>query len=355
MEYRIKQIAKYFLIAMPVVFLAAACNKQVTTFEDCVKINGMIKTLPAQCEYKGQVFIEKTQSPGLRQTKSADEMANWKTYKNTKFGFEFKYPAGTNLERSIDAKTSGPATEEYVNFVGTFMQIDYSNAFGNCSALLSDSAIRNCLISTKGLTTKDLANDILTPVTIGAEHAVRLEVTLVPPPKAGWDIAPVGYIYYVSHGAANLQISTGDSLANRNMAEKILFTFKFTNAATSDWKIYKNTDFGFEVTLTDAWKGYKVELQPISSNIGSATLVFKVPTKSKNYGDGLGYAEPMIISVLNMKYWNKLQSEDGPKPEFLGKNSTYVFAYSFWQDPPTDLINVNLDLNKVVSSFKFTK
>src|SRR3989344_3952204 len=92
------------------------------------------------------------------------------------------------------------------------------------------------------------------------------------------------------------------------------------------WKIYRNEEYGFKITFTDAWKGYEVELQPMSSNFGAGTVIFKLPT-TKNYGDGSGYAEPLKIYVYSYEYWDKLQKEEGSKPGLLGKNSDSVFAY----------------------------
>ncbi|MDO8492554.1 MAG: hypothetical protein Q7S34_02875 [bacterium] len=126
----------------------------------------------------------------------------------------------------------------------------------------------------------------------------------------------------------------------------------------SSWKTYTNIEYGFQLIFTDAWRGYKVKLQEISSNFGAGTLAFRVPTKSKIYVDEFGqdgYATVLKISILNPEYWASLQNEEGPKPTFLARNSNYVFTYSLWQDPPEDLLNVDFEWSKVTSSFKFAK
>ncbi|HYV33481.1 MAG TPA: hypothetical protein VE973_01370 [Candidatus Limnocylindria bacterium] len=134
------------------------------------------------------------------------------------------------------------------------------------------------------------------------------------------------------------------------------FSFLSSTSSSQDWKTYANSGLGFQLTLTDAWKGYKVEMQTMSSNFGSGTLLFKVPTKDKKYEDGSGWATLMKISVYNPDYWKILQQGDGPKPQLLGKDKYgFAFAADFWQDPPTDLQNVNFDFNKVTASFKLTK
>lgn len=122
----------------------------------------------------------------------------------------------------------------------------------------------------------------------------------------------------------------------------------------TDWKTYRNEEYGFEITFTDAWKGYQVESQPMGSNFGAGTLVFKILT-TKNYGDGSGYAKPLKIYIYNHEYWSKLQKENGPKPGFLGRTQEYVFAYSTWQDPPAEFVGKDFGFDKVVASFKLDK
>ena len=118
---------------------------------------------------------------------------------------------------------------------------------------------------------------------------------------------------------------------------------------------YVNNDYNFQLTLNSAWKGYKVEVESLSSNLGDASLVFKVPTKSVNYGDGSGFATPFVVMIIQPAYWERIQSEDGPKPEYLGKSSNgLIYVYSTWQDPPTDFINNDLEINKVAASFTLT-
>ena len=132
--------------------------------------------------------------------------------------------------------------------------------------------------------------------------------------------------------------------------------FKDNLKTTSENIVYTNSDYNFQLTLNSAWSGYKVDLETMSSNFGAGSLVFRVPTKSKNYSDGSGFANPLTISILQPEYWDKIQKNDGLKPWFLGKSRDgWVFVYYIWQDPPTDLVNVNLGINDVVRSFKFTK
>lgn len=121
---------------------------------------------------------------------------------------------------------------------------------------------------------------------------------------------------------------------------------------------YVNSDYNFQLTLPVSWKGYKTEIVEMSSNFGSGSILFRVPTTSTTWTDehgNDGYATVMRIHVFNSSYWDKLQSEEGPKPGFLGKNGDLVYAYSFWQDTPDDWTNKGFTSQEIVSTFEFLR
>jgi hypothetical protein len=127
-----------------------------------------------------------------------------------------------------------------------------------------------------------------------------------------------------------------------------------TPAQTTDWHTYINTQFGFQLSFTDAWKGYRVKFQ----QPGGYTLVFAVPKEDKNYTDGFadaGYATEMKIEVIPLAQWNAIDPKTyGPLPSLLGQDSAYVFAYSIppARLQPLDLKNVDFGIPQIVSSFK---
>lgn len=127
-----------------------------------------------------------------------------------------------------------------------------------------------------------------------------------------------------------------------------------TASATTDWKTYKNDQYGFSVTLTDNWQHYRYEEE--LPNDGSAVVWFRfyIPTTDKNWSDALsGYANPFVISVYTKAQWAAVDM-NAPHDVYIGENAKYVIAYSSWQACPTDLCDVinSAELNKIKASIK---
>jgi len=127
-------------------------------------------------------------------------------------------------------------------------------------------------------------------------------------------------------------------------------------AETANWKVYNNTEYGFQLTFTEAWKGYKVEKESDRSLAMTRYLLFKVPTSDSSYGDLSGYATRLSIGIFPLSEWKQLHTERNSRiPDVVAQNETYVFVYSSWQDPPKDLREVNFELQKVISTFKLNQ
>jgi len=129
-----------------------------------------------------------------------------------------------------------------------------------------------------------------------------------------------------------------------------------TQEASADWKIYKNTKYGFQLTLDDDWKGYQVSEEKEGNVI---LLRFYIPTTSSKWQNPYkeGYAAPFVISVYTPNEWDKIQSEGGESPLYINKNSQYVFGYLMWQDCPEDLCDkiTPQEIKNIISTFKFIK
>lgn len=123
-----------------------------------------------------------------------------------------------------------------------------------------------------------------------------------------------------------------------------------TNIETADWKIYKNEEYGFEMTLTDVLKGYRVVEK---QNAESVSLRFEIPISSE-YNNS-GWWDLFLIAVYTKDGWEKIQKEEGPQPEFIAENDSYVFGYARGHDVPKDFTNVDIGFPKIISSFKLIK
>ncbi len=125
------------------------------------------------------------------------------------------------------------------------------------------------------------------------------------------------------------------------------------------WQTYQNEKFGFELTLTDAWKGYKVFSSEGSQGVGSATfLQFAVPTVDKTKcvmqvtDEVCGYVAPFSIMVVN-KDKSNVSTVDGKITE--DKDRVYYYStYTHFNALPEDVSKINFEIPKILSTFKFT-
>lgn len=123
---------------------------------------------------------------------------------------------------------------------------------------------------------------------------------------------------------------------------------------TADWKVVKNTKYGYQVTLTDAWKGYKWEEVPGTTGL-TETISYYTPTTDatvkENTTLGGKYAKIFNIIVFTPEQWT---TADQTKNKYINKNDKYIFAYTTETVAATDLTKVDFKVTDVIASFKFT-
>ena len=113
---------------------------------------------------------------------------------------------------------------------------------------------------------------------------------------------------------------------------------------------YKNTQFGFQLTLPVGWDNYKsfVNNNPTDKNV-VAYVYIDLPTSNKNWpGDGnlKGYASMLAVTVRSIDGYNAAVKtcKTQPDPSCPGtnilstKSSKYMFEITGPQAMPDDLI-----------------
>lgn len=92
--------------------------------------------------------------------------------------------------------------------------------------------------------------------------------------------------------------------------------------------VYTNSTYNFTLTLPQTWEGYITRNRTVDwGTFGTSDSV------------DFGFADQdslFNISVHAKDQWQQIQSEEGPKPTYLGENSQYVFAYLPAQDVTND-------------------
>lgn len=127
-------------------------------------------------------------------------------------------------------------------------------------------------------------------------------------------------------------------------------------SGTANWPTYTNTDAGFQLSFTDAWKGYGTSFEPGFKDFMAGTVKFYVPVTPKAWNDAL-CSEIFDIIVYRPSYWDKSFAENGvseDEPRVIIRTSDWVYTY-VQNTPTSDKKAVFDDLPKIISSFKLTK
>ena len=148
-------------------------------------------------------------------------------------------------------------------------------------------------------------------------------------------------------------VLVGAALYFQSVPKNTQSTANTSVAETSDWKTYINKEYGFQLTLTGAWKGYRVRKE-INPN-GITILEFEVPIKDKEYGMGTGFAPPFLMAVYAKNQWGMVPKEGEPGgSDRMSKSDIYIFTFSGgWTDsPPEELKDVDFHIADLMTSFK---
>ena len=242
---------------------------------------------------------------------SEKELSNYLINENVEFNLEFKNP----LDRELKFKIKLDDFEEYNDFQSVILKPNEIKIVQYIYK--SDDNLRN-------KREKDDTLDLVIINNFANEENYK---------KYYWDEA-----------------NDLDSSGTMIYIDKFIRLDDYMELDVSNWKIYQNEEFGFEMTLTDIWDGYKTITE---SDTTHTYIKFQIPIEDTNYGNKDGYVTPFIISVYSISKWQKLQQEEGLKPKYIAQNNINVFTYSIWQDAPLDLLGKNMGFNQIFSTFKF--
>jgi hypothetical protein len=116
--------------------------------------------------------------------------------------------------------------------------------------------------------------------------------------------------------------------------------------------IYKNTDYGFEITFPVAWSGYKIFKK---DNTDSITLYVAIPTTDKNWVESVpvekGYASLFAFGIYTKEKWEIAKNEE-MKPTYLGEKGNYAITWSSGQATPTDQTARFSEIKSIINTFK---
>jgi hypothetical protein len=120
--------------------------------------------------------------------------------------------------------------------------------------------------------------------------------------------------------------------------------------------IYKNTDYGFQITFPEAWMTYK--LIPTKAETGvTAGYYVALATTDTTYTDSSGekgYDSLFAISIYTKAQWTTASAEEGPKPTLAVQNDKYVIAYSLPNGiPAKDMTERAKEAKSVITTLKF--
>jgi len=304
-----------------------------------------------------------------RQKTEVDETADWKTYTNDTYGYSGKYPKDWTFDDKTNASSKiaiiysptvaaqkkeiqdknlavgGPIAEVTIYYYQSAKDLDGSTQ--KKYSTLSDAVNDSNFVSSVKETILDGVKAFE-----GIQSGMYNSYTVLAENNS--------HIYQIAFN----NIDNKDQLTTT--LKNILATFKFASitatsvsstAATAAWKSYQNTDYGFGLTFTDAWEGYKMKAVDLEGTV--KTFYVNIPTTDSNYATETsmsyaGYTAPFAISVINKSEWqdDEIFARDfGSK---VGEKGDYVFTSSSWQACPTDLCDggITSSLKTVMDSFE---
>ena len=319
-----------------------------------------------------------------KKDETKDETADWKSYKNKKYGYSFKYPKDCFYgpmpkyckqkppeERPAECLCFLDGENQDSVFIQSLTKDKDKFALATFSIFHPDSSYYNTsadtdLIEWLKKNFSELHKSIPDEpnMKIDGIDAVKIYTPFSGQAGSAEDI------YFIKNGKLlHIYIIEVDNAENRKLYDQILSTFKFTETdETANWKVYENKEYGFEMKYPEDFFTEQV-LQPKTKVIQCdyANFVDNCPTK--------------IITVNDVPFCLQKTSSAAAGTAYTTYNYTAIknkecFVVSFTVSYPdcSNYLPINnqeiqkaydkciLDneitkpriINQIVSTFKFT-
>lgn len=289
---------------------------------------------------------------------TTDETKDWKTYTNSKYNINFKYPSNWTV-------AEGGTTTPY--------KIDIypktSNGWSTTSAItfwIGSAYSLKC--GENPVTTTSRATIGTIPTTLSAVYdkkvaACKFRTYLL-------QETPVGWTSLANGGKNEIQVMSDDQ-GNFTIQDEILATLKLTSP-TADWKTFTNTKYLYTFRLTPDWKPLS-ELDgsviPGITHAGNSYLFGKPGSKGsfgftvsavtmdkivEGYPNTLKqwYENKSIRSeedvALGSATFKKITLTDDPTTWYLSEHGQYLYEIRVQEAPSTVV-------DQMLSTFTFTK
>lgn len=207
-----------FLVVVAILVIAGIYYWQygrVMNYASCVNVGGEVVSLNnlgggAHCNYKGRTYADSVPTQ--------DQTADWKTYTNTQYGFEFEYPTDWTLKQATEpeglAVPEGWSLYKYINDKGDYEGMITIQLGNNDNLPSGDKPV--VISSTKVDINGQTADRAIT--SFGADRSLSYKMNLKNNPK----LSILFRVYSYVGGTSGIRSDYNDLL------DELMKTFKFT-------------------------------------------------------------------------------------------------------------------------------
>lgn len=248
-----------------------------------------------------------------------NQTADWKNYRNEKYGYEIKYPAGTKLS---DIDVSGgreifmqlPYFSGKTNLIDKVLHIrtvisEFNYGVEQPAFCASNAGTSNITINGIKFAKNDVSNDF--SGTQGA--SVAIEYCAMKGNKAFKLVSQLNYDRYS-------QLSKFDAEKESEIFNQILSTFRFTEKdETADWKTYNSDKYDYEVKYPKDWALDEVKKESVTLNSSENEKLLKKIDNGEVYGEG-------YMRDITIFYYDRTTFDEFAKKELISSFTRINFA-----------------------------